>query len=293
MDLEHTLLTSHRAALAEERQRRETAEAELQRSAGRGASPARAARGPGRTGAGRGASAGADARGERGRDHAPRGRLVDDSAKTREQLEAEHAMERLRVQQALADEHQAALQQKNNEARQRIDELKQTLQGALAESQRLEMLIEKEQADRRKLVVRSRRRACRRRTRARRSGRAVRSHCAGARRAARRAADQRRPHAPPGADRGRRAAGAGRSRGSCRTCLPRSTIGRVASTAARRVRHPECRPRHHRSRPARRGSRCVARASGDADAGREARGRPHARGERQPPARRSETKRSL
>jgi hypothetical protein len=152
VDLEHRLLTAHRAALAEERRRRETAEADLQQLL----AEAREQRGQLETQVEQVLAEGIrlgqmleESEAETTRLEA----LVDASAKTREQLETEHAMERLRIQEALAEEHQFALQERDNEARLRVDDLKQTLQGALAESQRLERLVEAGQADRRMLLA--------------------------------------------------------------------------------------------------------------------------------------------
>ena len=152
VDLEQTLLSAHRTALGEERRQRETAEAELQQLLAEERHQCGQLEAQVEQVLAQGLRLGQmleESEAETNRLEA----LVDASAKAHEQLEAEHAMERLRVQQALAEEHQCALQEKDNEARLRVDGLKQTLQDALAESQRLEMLVEGGQADRRELAA--------------------------------------------------------------------------------------------------------------------------------------------
>jgi chromosome segregation ATPase len=152
MELEQTLLAAHQAALFQEQSRRERLEAELQQALADERAERDVLKAQVEQVLAEGMRLGQmleESEAETTRLNA----LVDASAKTREQLEAEHAMERLRVQQTLVDEHQHALQQREQDARQRIDELKQMLQATLGESQRLEMLIEAGQADRRKLVA--------------------------------------------------------------------------------------------------------------------------------------------
>ncbi len=152
VELEHTLLAAHQAALLQEQAQREQLEAELRRSIAEERTEREVLKAQLEQVLAEGMRLGQML--EESEAEATRlNRLVDDSAKTREQLEAEHEMERLRVTQTLVDEHQRAMQQREQEARQRIDDLKATLQATLGESQRLEMLIEKGQAERRNLVA--------------------------------------------------------------------------------------------------------------------------------------------
>ncbi len=152
VELERTLTNTHHAVVNDERARREAAEAALQQALADGRRQREELEGKVEQVLAEGLRLGQmleESESESTRLTA----LVDASAKTREQLEGEHAMERLRMQQSLADEHRLALEQKDHEARQRIDELKHTLQGALAESQRLETVVEAVEAERRTLLA--------------------------------------------------------------------------------------------------------------------------------------------
>ncbi len=152
VELEQALAAAHQSALIEEQERRKQLEAELQQSLAAERAERDMLKAQVEQVLGEGMRLGKmleESEAEATRLNA----LVDASSKTREQLAAEHETERLRIEQTLQEEHQAALQKKEQEARRRIDDLKQTLQATLGESQRLEMLIEAGQADRRKLVA--------------------------------------------------------------------------------------------------------------------------------------------